>query len=375
MPDTRRTQPPNNHSRAEAASPLPTRRHFLAAAGGFLLLGAAGCGSGNSGDSGGSGGGTGGSGGGSGDSRTIEHQYGSTEITGEPERVVTVGTTDQDPVLALGVMPVGIKEWYGDYEYAVWPWAQDELGGAQPEVLPATELNFEQIAALEPDLILGISAAMTSEEYDTLSGIAPTIPQSGEYADFGVPWQEQTRVIGRALGSEQQAGDLVSEVESQFEQARSENPDFEGANGLVVGVNEQGDSYSPAPYTTEDVRGRFMSSLGFELPEEIAELAGDSFFIDLSRERLDLLDAADVLVWVEIAIGFGPVREDPLYQELDVAQENRDIFLEDEVLNGALSFGSVLSLPFALENLVPRLATAIEGGSSTTTTRETTEST
>jgi iron complex transport system substrate-binding protein len=34
---------------------------------------------------------------------TIEHKYGSTEITARPERIVTVGLTEQDALLALGI--------------------------------------------------------------------------------------------------------------------------------------------------------------------------------------------------------------------------------------------------------------------------------
>lgn len=304
----------------------------------------------------------------SGGARTIEHKYGSTEISGTPERVVTVGLTDQDPLLALGVKPVGIREWYGGYPSATWPWAQDELGDAEQEVLPNTDINFEQVATLEPDLILGLNSGLTEQEYDTLSEIAPTVAPPGQYIDYGIPWQEQTRVAGRALGQEERAEELVAEVEARFDQAREEHPEFEGANGIVVGVNSEGDSYAPAPYSPQDVRGRFMTALGFEQPTEIGELAGDSFFASLSRERLDLLDTADVLIWVQLDIGFDPVRNDPLYQLLDVPQEGRDIFLEDEVLNGALSFGTVLSLPFVLDELVPQIAAAVDGDPETEVT-------
>lgn len=185
--------------------------------------------------------------------------------------------------------------WFGEKPYATWSWAQEELADAEPEVLPPTELNFEQIAGLEPDLIVGVSSGMTGQEYDTLSEIAPTLPQSGEFVDFGVPWQEQTRAIGRALGREDRAGKLVSDLESRFASARDEHPEFEGASGVVVGLTVEDDSYTPSPYGPQDVRGRFMSSLGFRIPEEIADLAGDSFFVDLSRERLELIDT-DALV-------------------------------------------------------------------------------
>ena len=37
---------------------------------------------------------------------TIEHKYGSTTIERAPERVVVVGLREQDPLLALGIVPV-----------------------------------------------------------------------------------------------------------------------------------------------------------------------------------------------------------------------------------------------------------------------------
>jgi iron-siderophore transport system substrate-binding protein len=67
---------------------------------------------------------------------TIEHKYGTTEIAEPPERVVTVGLTDQDAVLALGVVPVGTTEWYGEHPSAIWPWAQDELEALDAEAAP-----------------------------------------------------------------------------------------------------------------------------------------------------------------------------------------------------------------------------------------------
>jgi iron complex transport system substrate-binding protein len=133
---------------------------------------------------------------------------------------------------------------------------------------------------------------------------------------------------------------------------------------VVVGLSTEGDSYTPSPYGPQDSRSRFLNALGFEIPEEMARLAGDAFFANLSRERLGLIDA-DVLIWVPVlAENYEAVRNDPLYNRLDAPQEGRDIFLE-ETLAGALSFGTVLSLPFLLDRLVPRIAAAVAGSPST----------
>ena len=73
-------------------------------------------------------------------------------------------------------------------------------------MLPSTELNFEQIAALNPDLIVGVSSGMTEADYATLSAIAPTLAQPGEYIDYGMPWDVTTELIGKAVGTSDRGG-------------------------------------------------------------------------------------------------------------------------------------------------------------------------
>ncbi|NJO83552.1 MAG: ABC transporter substrate-binding protein, partial [Blastochloris sp.] len=153
---------------------------------------------------------------------TIEHKYGSTTLTAPPQRVVAIGYTEQDPLLALGVVPVAVRYWYGDAPNAIFPWAQEAAGNAAPEVLnmPYGNLNYEAILALQPDLISAVTAGVTQEEYDLLSQIAPTIAQSGEYIDFGMPWQETTRMIGATVGSLTKPRRWLRVVEGLFEDAR-----------------------------------------------------------------------------------------------------------------------------------------------------------
>src|SRR5690349_1342380 len=105
----------------------------------------------------------------------VEHRLGETVIEEQPERVVVVGLTEQDILLELGVTPVAVTEWYGEQPFATWPWAQDLLGDAEPEVLSQADgIEFEKIATLEPDLIIGTNSGMTKKDYELLSAIAPT---------------------------------------------------------------------------------------------------------------------------------------------------------------------------------------------------------
>ncbi len=63
---------------------------------------------------------------------TITHKFGETTIESAPKRVVCVGLTEQDTLMALGIVPVGITYWFGDEKLqGVYPWAQEYLGDAE----------------------------------------------------------------------------------------------------------------------------------------------------------------------------------------------------------------------------------------------------
>lgn len=288
---------------------------------------------------------------------SIEHTYGSTEIPERPERVVTVGFNDQDFVLALGVVPVAEREFLGA-DASGRPWAQEALDGARPEQIDAVEIDFELIAALEPDLILGLYSAMTAEEYGTLSQIAPTVAQPGEYIDFGVPWPEQMERTGDALGEPERAAEIVADVEAQVEEARAAHPEFEGASLVFAAAAET----EPYVYGSGDLRAQFFTSLGFVTPDRIDELAGDAFFAQIGEEQLTLFDEDVLVVYGDEA----QLTSNPVFAGLDVATEGRTLYLDQTSdLAIALGFSSPLSIPFALDAFTPRLAAAVDGDPST----------
>lgn len=283
---------------------------------------------------------------------TIEHKFGSVTIPQEPKRVIALGYSDQDPILALGVKPIATRYWWGDESMPVFPWAVDELGDAKPEVLNMNELNFEKIAALKPDLIVATYGGIKENEYETLSQIAPTLAQSGAYLDYGMPWQETTLQIGRALGREEQAKAVVADVEARFEAIRAQHPDWAGKSVIVGSPYEDKFSFM----ASQDPRSRFFAALGFKVPEAFDQIAGDSFYGQLSSERIDLLNT-DLLVFHQmqwVKGGRAAIESDPLLSKSESMQQKRAIFL-DGVLDDAFQFNSVLSLPMVLDEVAPMI--------------------
>ncbi len=84
--------------------------------------------------------------------QVLEHRYGTTQLSADPQRVVTLGLVDHDAVLALDMIPVALTagEYSAGNSHGVWPWAQHRLGGGSPEVLPDTEINFDRHCARTP---------------------------------------------------------------------------------------------------------------------------------------------------------------------------------------------------------------------------------
>lgn len=294
---------------------------------------------------------------------TIDTKYGKVTIAKKPVRVVSVGFADQDIILSFGVVPVAIREWYGEYPSATWPWAQSKLGGAKPGVLSSGDLDIEKVASFAPDLIVGLDSGMTEKEFLLLSKIAPTLAQPAEYVDYGTPWQVKTKIFGKAIGESAKADELVNGIESRYADIRAKNPAFKGATAAVAFYYEN----MPGAYTSSDIRSRFLSNLGFVIPKAYDELGKDSFYVSFSAERLDLLDV-DVIVWVASTNEeIEAIKALPLRQKLKAAREGREVFL-GKVQGGAFSFSSPLSLPYIIDAFIPALAAAVDGKTSTPVT-------
>ena len=289
---------------------------------------------------------------------TIEHVHGKTVIESEPTRVLTLGLSDQDAVLALGITPIAVSQWYGDYESATWPWAEAKLGDAKPVVLNGgvrneEEPRLEEIVTLDPDVIISLYNGTTKEQYDKLSQIAPVVLPTEEFADYAISWQEGLRVTGAALGKSELAGTLTEALDARFAAAATENPQFAAVQTVIAERFEPGATVVRA---STDPRGRFFESLGFEVPADLNAAANEYGEAEISDEQMDKLDR-DLLVW---NIGSEPalrteIEALPLYSGLQVVRQDDVLFIDDPVISGAFTWSTVLSLDYALTELLPQL--------------------
>lgn len=298
---------------------------------------------------------------------TIEHAFGETVVLEEPTRIVVAGYTEQDTVLALGVIPVGVTEWYGDQPFATWPWAQAALGDAQPEVLSNDDgFEAEKIAALEPDLIIATNAGLTADTYDTLSDIAPTLAQSDAATAYFEPWDIQADKIGRALGKKTEVDALIDGVNQKFADAAAAHPEFAGKKAIFL----QNAFYEGKAIAYQDgLSTDFLTELGFVIPDDIDAYvpADGSAQASIPLENLSVLNAADVLIWgTEEPGDRTELEKEAVYGALAPVQDGTLVFT-DGVTAGAIYFTSVLSLPYVIDKLTPALDEALGGTPATIT--------
>jgi iron complex transport system substrate-binding protein len=279
---------------------------------------------------------------------TIDHRYGSTTIDERPERVVAIDTQWTDVLIALGETPVGYAEdpTVGGEDF---PWRGDEL--ADSEALPIDAgIPYEQIAALEPDLIVITFGVQEESDYERLSEIAPTIPS---LTDAEVEeWQDIAVVAGEIFDDEDAAEAMIAEAEQASADLSAELPGLEGQTFAMA-------NYVPgdAIYVVSDPNdgaSLLFEQLGLSItPTILAEAGGAAGRVELSLENISLLDS-DVLV---LFTNDTSPEDIPGYPSLPAVVSGAVAVLDYADVVG-LNTPTPLSIPYSLELIRPALEAA-----------------
>ncbi|MFJ7231770.1 iron-siderophore ABC transporter substrate-binding protein [Streptomyces tendae] len=291
---------------------------------------------------------------------TVEHAFGTTKIDKAPERVVSVGYTDDQTVLAFGIKPVGMVDQYPNPAgqspdiNTQWPWVKDKWGDSKPEVVMKngdTGPNYEKIAALRPDLIVAVYSEIDRAAYDKLSKIAPTVGRTkGEKEPFSAPWQDNALHIAKALGKAEEGEKMVADIQGKLDAAKQAHPGFADQTAVVLSWYKD----SVAPFTATDVRGRLVTGIGFKYQTEIDKVAGGDFYTTLSPERVDLVDVDRIFV-INDKADQDALKKFELFTNLDAVKNGKVSYLLDSegpAVGAAISQGTLLSMPYAVDELV-----------------------
>ncbi|WP_138466598.1 Fe2+-enterobactin ABC transporter substrate-binding protein [Poseidonocella sp. HB161398] len=182
----------------------------------------------------------------------------STEIAAPPERILSGSVTLTGTLLAIGapVVASGATPHGGYFSQ----WQEVAAARGVEPLWPAGAVDLEAAWAIAPDLIVIASSGADSAlaQRAQLEAVAPVVVL--DYSDQ--PWQEVTRKLGVATGTEAGAEATLQSFAEELAATRDaiEVPPG-GAN--IVSYNGRG---APNPISTPDSpQAQLLAALGFEI--------------------------------------------------------------------------------------------------------------
>lgn len=254
--------------------------------------------------------------------RVIEHVLGKTEIKGKPQKIVTLYQGATDTITQFGVKPIGVVESWA--EQPMYEYIKAEVGDAKI-VGQETQPNLEEIAALQPDLIIA-TQVRHEEIYEQLSQIAPTIVNTTLY-DI----HETTELLGKALDEEEKAKELMTAWDARVADFK-EKIAAKGDYPLSVAVTNYREDH--ARIYVQGFAGSILTELGFTEPKNL--IGQNLEIVKLTdKESISSMNADIIFEFMEDNAAVKSTHEEwtkhPLYANLD-AVKNNQVFTVNEII-------------------------------------------
>ncbi len=262
------------------------------------------------------------------DCRTIEHALDTTEICGQPDKIVVLSPHHLDLLLSLGYQPAA----YG-FPFATPgspqpgdkfdnPSQQIPYLGEQVTTQPVnlglgSKPSLEKLAALKPDVIFG--EIRNQESYDLLKQIAPTFIWN--VRTVGGQWQETIKDMANILGDEERAEKAIAIHQKAIDSARKELASVteKYPKLLLLGMSNLQDQVlviQPDTYL-----GEVMQGVGFEMVS-LPSVEAKSPTFPISIEALPQLNEADII----IVLGYNPNSEETIESS---SEKSLDSFVQN----------------------------------------------
>ena len=234
------------------------------------------------------------------ETRTVQGANGNVEIPASPERIAVLWRPTLAAVTQLGHDVVGTLGSPGEADQGLAPFLPEDMDGADLTLVTSSpaegDVNIEELANTEPDLILGVSTAVgaQTEILDSLEAIAPTVLLEWEGTGS---WRGHLEEVAEILDARTESEDVVAAYDTALEQARTDLAEagVDPAQTELSLVRLQSESEIRLE-TPESFPGQIVDDLGFARPDTQLEADGDTDFIAHSYENLDQADGDAVFV-------------------------------------------------------------------------------
>ncbi|MFC7531095.1 ABC transporter substrate-binding protein [Actinoplanes sp. GCM10030250] len=283
---------------------------------------------------------------------TLTHKLGTTTLEKAPERIVALSDADLDALLLLGVQPVGVYQTVS--EGGINPWAKPKITGSPAQLAQGENgVDPEEIAKLNPDLVLAGGDYYIDNEYKALSPLVPTTAyETGPFEDS---WQTTLRQVAKLLGKTEQGEQIIKDVQAKVDGVKTQYPAITGKTFTISQVYEAGTI--GVLRSDQDVTVKAFNDLGMKLAPAVAALPGDDFAVTLSLEKIATIDADVVLVYSTEPRLQTALEGNTLFGNLPAVKAGKYVPLPADQFM-ALRNPSPLSIPYFIDNTVPAVAKA-----------------
>jgi len=284
---------------------------------------------------------------------SVPGALGTVTLKAAPQRVAAVGyLRDTDIAVALGAnLVVASRNQLFGNGTAAWVKPKPDTKLIYTSDAP----NYEEIAAARPDVILANDDFGLAKDYPLLSKIAPTLSYlHGVNKDS---WTEMTQRAGDLLGKRALADQLITQVQGKIADAKAQHPELAGKTFTFGPVQAGNQIYTIA--SASDPGAAFFGQFGMTLSPSVTGLPKSSTpnRAQLSPEQIQLLDADIVIISYDTPQTRAAFEANPLFRDLPAVKRGAYVGL-DLTAAVALAFPSVLSIPYALDGVLPKLAAA-----------------
>jgi len=297
----------------------------------------------------------------------IKHAFGTTTIARKPQRVATVAWANHEVPLALGIVPVGFAAAnFGDDDGdGLLPWVAkqlSEMGAAKPVLFDEGDgIDFEAVAATQPDVILAAYSGLSQSDYDTLSQIAPVVAYP--VSPWATDWREMIRLNSAGLGMAPEGEALIKRIEGEIAQVAAGHPQLKGKSAMFVTHLDATNLSVVNFYTANDSRVKFFTDLGLTSPKSVAEATKPGqFAAGVSAEHVDAFDDVDIVVTYGSQPLLKAMRADPLLARMPAVAHDAIVMLGRDPL-GTASNPTPLSISWVLKDYADLLAKAADKSS------------
>lgn len=295
---------------------------------------------------------------------TIEHALGTTVLDAKPVRVATVAWANHEVPLALGVVPVGMAAAnFGDDDGdGLLPWVKEkleELGAETPVLFDEGDgIDFEAVAATNPDVILAAYSGLSQSDYDTLSQIAPVVPYPE--AAWSTDWREMIEMNSLGMGMEDEGKALIASIETEIAASVAQYPQLQHKPIMFVTHLDTTDLSLIKFYSANDTRVKFFEDLGFEMPQSVVEATRPGQFSgEISAEQVDLFDDVKIVVTYGGDELIAAMKADPLVSRMPAVESDSLVLLDNDPL-GTAANPTPLAIAWVLDDYLALLAAAAD---------------